>query len=146
MRYRLSRAILTETFQHFRRCGAGRRECQALWISPWRDPAIITTVIHPRHSANPVGFQLDHNWINALWDELGATESGIRVQIHTHPGAAFHSATDDANPISFRTGFLSLVIPNFAMGPIGFDHAYLAELGANGTWREAPISDRLEVI
>src|SRR5690242_12812804 len=98
MRYRVPGQILEETFQNFRRCGAGRRECQGLWISPWHSPSTITAVRHPDHRASPVGFQVEDAWINTLWDELGATECGIRVQVHTHPGAAFHSATDDAYP------------------------------------------------
>jgi hypothetical protein len=146
MLYKVPKAILAETFGHLRRCGDGRRECQALWVGAWRSPTAITKVVHPRHRANAVGFQLDHEWINEFWDELGATECGIRVQVHTHPGAAFHSATDDAYPISFRTGFLSLVIPNFALGPVGFDGAFLAELAPDGKWQEVPIRSHLEIL
>jgi hypothetical protein len=58
---------------------------------------------------------------------------------------AFHSASDDAYPIIHRTGFLSLVIPNFAMGPVGFDDAYLTEIQADGSWQEIPVAERLTV-
>lgn len=36
------------------------------------------------------------------------------AQVHTHPGEAFHSATDDALPMATLVGALSIVIPNFA--------------------------------
>lgn len=92
-----------------------------------------------------VGFQLDSAWLNRFWLDLADTGSGVRVQVHTHPGAAYHSGTDDAFPLINSTGFLSLVIPRFGQGPIGFDEAYLTEIQADGGWRQVSISDRLEV-
>jgi hypothetical protein len=44
-----------------------------------------------------------------------------------------------------QPGFLSLVVPNLAMGPVGFDGAYLAEIGEDGRWREVAIADRFEL-
>jgi hypothetical protein len=58
------------------------------------------------------------------------------VQVHTHGRRAFHSATDDAFPIVQTPGFLSLVLPWFAMGPVGLDDAFLVTLEHGGRWRE----------
>jgi hypothetical protein len=144
--YRVPPAVLRETFAVLRRCGAGCRECQALWVSPWSDPGVITAVVHPVHRARGDGFELDGEWLTTFWGELARTESGVRVQIHTHPGAAFHSPTDDEWPIIHTPGFLSLVIPDFAHGAVGFTGAYLTEIQPEGTWREVrDIADRLEV-
>ncbi len=142
-RYRVPEAVLRETFAELRRCGAGRRECQVLWTSAWADPAMVTKVIHPVHHACGDGFELDGGWLTAFWRELVAARAGVRVQVHTHPGRAFHSATDDAWPIVHTPGFLSLVIPRFALGEVGFQGAYLAELGSDGRWREVRLADRL---
>lgn len=68
---------------------------------------------------------------------------GIRVQVHTHPEEAFHSETDDAFPIIHKPGFLSLVIPNFGLGPTGFENAYLTEIQPDGRWQEVAIPSRL---
>lgn len=141
--YRLARGMLEETFQHFRRCGRGQEECQVLWVSSWSKPEIITKVVHPKHSAHLGGFVLDDRWLSDFWMELGDTNSGIRFQIHTHPEEAFHSETDDDYPIIHKPGFLSLVVPNFGLGPVGFTGAYLAEIQPNGDWREVPIPSRL---
>jgi hypothetical protein len=65
------------------------------------------------------------------------------VQVHTHPKAAFHSLTDDTWPIVHTLGFLSLVVPNFGMGEISFEGAFLAELNANGRFEEVPINRHL---
>jgi hypothetical protein len=142
---RLSRRIVEETFVHFRKCGAGRRECQALWIGPWATPDLITEVVHPKHRAHLDGFVLDDAWISSFWLRLAQENLGVRVQVHTHPYEAFHSATDDAYPIIHTPGFLSLVIPDFATRPIGFANAYLTEIQPDGRWRQAPISERFKV-
>src|SRR4051812_32975161 len=116
MRLRLPSTLLARTFSHFRECGAGQRECQALWVSPWSAPETITQVVHGQHRAHVGGFEVKDAWLHQFWIELARTNCGIRVQVHTHPEEAFHSATDDAYPIVHSTGFLSLVIPNFAQG------------------------------
>jgi len=144
--YHLARGLLDETFRHFRECGYGRDECQALWLSPWSQPNIITKVVHPKHAAHFGGFVLDDAWLDDFWLELGRTKTGIRVQVHTHPGEAFHSRTDDEFPIIHTPGFLSLVIPNFGLGPMGFDEAYLTEIQPEGHWKEVSIASRLVLI
>ena len=141
--FKLPRRILQETFAHFRDCGRGGRECQVLWVSPWDAPSPITKVVHPKHEAHIGGFVLDDRWLTAFWFSLAEENLGIRVQVHTHPGEAFHSPTDDAFPIIHTAGFLSLVIPNFAAGPVGFEDAYLTEIQEDGSWREVAILERL---
>jgi hypothetical protein len=135
--------MLEETFEHFRKCGHGREECQALWISSWNTPETLSRVIHSKHAAHFGGFVLDDAWLNAFWLDLGNTNNGVRVQVHTHPGEAFHSKTDDDFPIIHKPGFLSLVIPNFALGPVGFMDAFLTEIQPNGQWKQVAIESRL---
>jgi hypothetical protein len=141
--YRLPRRMIDETFATFRSCGAGERECKLYWASFWDGPPRLSEVIHPRHRSNRYGVTLDSDWINALWLDLASRGSGVRVQVHTHPGEAFHSETDDAYPLIHEAGFLSLVIPNFATGPVGFSGAYLTEIQGDGSWRKVPIGERL---
>ncbi|MDQ0464702.1 hypothetical protein QO010_002486 [Caulobacter ginsengisoli] len=142
----LPRSILEETFSHFRGCGGGRRECQALWLSPWDTPQTITKVVHPKHTAHAAAFVLDDRWLNDFWMSLARENLGIRFQVHTHPGAAFHSPTDDAFPIIHTVGFLSLVIPNFGLGRVGFEDAYLTEIQEDGCWRRISIGERIALI
>lgn len=129
-----------------RKCGEGRRECQVLWVSPWRYLNDLTQVVHPRHHAMGDGFDLDGPWLTEFWRQLAIDKTGVRVQVHTHPGRAFHSPTDDAWPVIHVPGFLSLVLPRFALGSIGFDEAYLAEIAPNGTWRRVAIAEKLELV
>jgi hypothetical protein len=145
MRYRLPAALIRETFAVFRQCGGGWRECQVLWTGPWSAPGDITQVVHPHHVARRGGFELDSSWINRFWIDLAREAHGIRVQVHTHPAEAFHSPTDDAYPIVHMPGFLSLVVPNFGVGPERLESTYLAELGHDGRWREVVPGTRLEI-
>ena len=145
-RYQLSHHLLKETFAHFRQCGQGMRECQVLWLSPWSAPDTITKAVHSEHDAKYCGIDVDHQWLHQFWQVLAREKCGVRVQVHTHPHDAFHSETDDAFPFIHTAGFLSLVIPDFAQGPMGFDRTFLAELQKDGQWQEVPISERLLLI
>lgn len=146
MKYQLSQGILAQTFMNLRLCGGGRAECQVLWLSPWDDPSSLTHVIHPIHKAHEGGFDLDTQWLSRFWLGLRDQGLGIRVQVHTHPGSAFHSSIDDKWPILHTTGFLSIVIPNFAKGPIGVSDAFLAERTADGSWHKREANDLLEIV
>lgn len=146
MRYKIPAALFVETFNYLRRCGGGRRECQVLWVSSWAHQELICEAIHPDHLSRAGGFELASGWLSRFWLDLARAGLGIRVQVHTHPAEAFHSRTDDEYPIVHSVGFLSLVIPNFARGPVGFEDAYLAEITPNGDWREVPPGARLEIL
>jgi hypothetical protein len=58
------------------------------------------------------------------------------ADLHTHPTKAFLSCADRARPLSVRSGFYAIVVPDFAAGP------------ARAGWRcyEATGSDWAEVI
>jgi hypothetical protein len=58
-------------------------------------------------------------------------------QIHSHPGAAYHSATDDAFSIVTALGGVSVVLPEFARH--GFDYASSAVYRLVGPGRWLPI-------
>jgi hypothetical protein len=141
----LPHAILDETFRIFRQCGQGTNECQVLWLSSWQAPSLITAAIHSGHSAHAGGFAVDDHWLTRFWQMLADADMGIRVQVHTHPGEAFHSPTDDAFPIIHQPDFLSLVIPSFGLGPVGFENAYLTQINAVGKWVQVPIDKHLRV-
>jgi hypothetical protein len=145
MRYALPQNLLEATFEQFRSCGCGRKECQTLWVGPHAHPHLITDVVHPVHSASPVGFDVDSDWLSDFWMRLASDNLGIRVQCHTHPGAAYHSTTDDEGPILRTEGFLSIVFPRFATGQVGFDEAFLAQV-IEGRFREVRIPDHLEIV
>lgn len=145
MAFFVPQGILAKTFAQLRQCGRGRSECQVWWTSPWKAPDKITSMVHPQHQAHAGGFAVDDAWLSAMWMRLADRGEGVRVQIHTHPGSAFHSTTDDQYPVIHTPGFLSLVIPDFGKGKTGFENAFLAEIGLDGKFREVPIRSRLKI-
>jgi hypothetical protein len=145
-RFVVSQALLDETFRHFRDCGRGLSECQVLWLSPWEAPATITRVVHGRHRAQAAGVEIDNAWLNSFWLELAQIRHGVRVQVHTHPFEAFHSATDDAFPIVHSAEFLSLVIPDFGGSAPSLENSFLAEISATGDWIEVEPDSRLVIV
>ena len=143
--YQLPRRMIEETFAIFRSCGENLRECQLYWLSSWANPLRLVEVAHPKHTSSAYSLSIESRWISTFWDDLSSRGLCVRVQVHTHPFEAFHSPTDDAYPLLGDAGFLSLVIPDFAMGPVGFDRAYLTEIQPDGGWRQVAINERLLV-
>lgn len=137
--------LLDDTYAQLRWCGQRRRECQLYWVSSWRNPHRITRVVHPVHAATMVSVEIDGAWLNGFFLELVKRSECIRVQVHSHPGDAFHSETDDRWPALNVPGFLSLVIPNFAAGAVGLTGAYLAEQDAIGAWKQSSPRARIRI-
>ena len=138
-------SLLEDTYLQLRACGQQRRECHLFWIASCRDPHHITRVVHPRHIATSVSIEIDTDWLNSFFLELADRRECIRVQVHSHPGAAFHSGTDDSWPAVRMRGYLSLVVPNFATGEPDLDGAYLAEQDENGSWLEGDVKERVRI-
>ena len=143
---RLDIGVLARAFENLRRCGAGRRECIVYLTGPVDAPDVVDGVVHPRHSASAAGYDLDSDAIAGLWRDLARSGRSVRVQVHTHPGTAYHSSRDDALALVHTPGFLSLVIPDFALGTVGFDGAFLAERSNDGRWVGVPIPERLAAV
>jgi len=144
--YSIPTSLLDDTFRQLRDCGRGQAECQVLWVSPWAAPESINTVVHSKHLARISGFELDSPWINSFWTEISKNQLGVRCQVHSHPGRAYHSLTDDEWPVIHTAGFLSLVVPNFGTGRVCFEGAYLAELLSDGSWQEVPPCKRFKIV
>jgi hypothetical protein len=108
-------------------------------------PDLVDGQDHPAHRRSPVEYEIDNGWLTRYWFRLARERRAVRAQIHTHPGMAFHSATDDQFPVVSQPGFISIVIPNFAMGTVSFDDAWVGRLEANGRWRAIAVDTAIEI-
>lgn len=133
----VSSGIITETFRILSTCGSGKKECVAYWTGTAGD-GFVDRVEHPTHSSSRGGYNIDDRWLTQFWSALGQRQRSVKAQVHTHPGEAFHSAIDDAWPIVSQQGFVSIVIPNFALGAVTLDDAWIGCLGADGKWEQLP--------
>lgn len=140
----LAPAVWLETLGCLRECGRNEAECVVFWTSSLAMPDRVDQVLHPRHTKTPYFYEVDSNWLARLAVELHAARRSVRLQVHTHAGRAFHSRTDDENPLVTTPGFLSLVIPRFARPPIDPSSLFLAKLQSNGAWKEVAVWDHLK--
>jgi proteasome lid subunit RPN8/RPN11 len=101
--------------------GRKHREAVALWAGIREgDSFYVKRTIIPVQSAS----SFEDGLIYVVKGEelhrisLDLFDSGMQLiaQIHSHPGEAYHSDTDDAYPIVTVAGGISIVVPNFATG------------------------------
>lgn len=132
---RLASNIVTGSLDVLRSCGRGACECVVYWTGPAGED-VADAVEHPVHLRSAFGYEIDSNWLTQFWKRLAAAGRSVKAQVHTHPGEAFHSATDDRWPIVSQVGFLSIVIPDFAAGESTLDRAWIGRLQPNGRWQQ----------
>src|SRR5438445_6068139 len=132
---KVAQTIVAETFTSLRVCGARRYECVAFWTGPAAATDLVDRCDHPKHTRSPGGYQIDDDWLTAYWFRLAREHQSIRAQLHTHPGEAFHSRTDDCWPVIAQPGFVSIVIPDFATGPESFSSAWVVSMDSRGAWK-----------
>lgn len=145
MKLALHGEVLGHSFEHLRSCGGGHEECVVLWVGPSDRDGYVDEVVVPRHTASAVHYDIDPAWIGEFWLDLAARKRTVRCQVHTHPGRAYHSSRDDALALVHTPGYLSLVLPRFATGPIGLDESFLAVRRDNGGWSTLEPSEAIEV-
>jgi hypothetical protein len=131
---RLPWAVLDGSFGQLRECGAGRAECVLYRCASLDEPDLLTRAVHPGHRAGYGGYEVDSAWVTQFFLDLRRARETVRVQVHTHPGEAGHSWTDDQFYLVSAAGFLSLVIPGFAAGPAGLGGTALVRMQPDGTW------------
>ena len=56
------------------------------------------------------------------------------AQIHSHPGVAYHSDTDDRYPIVDTVGGISIVAPNFASNVTALTQCAIYRLSTYASW------------
>lgn len=134
---RLADGLLNETFRTLRECGRAECECAVFWTGPSNE-AVADALEHPLHTRSPFGYEVESNWLTQFWKRLAKSRRSVKVQIHSHPAEAFHSASDDQWPVVSQAGFISIVIPNFASGEPTLLRAWVGRLDADGKWRRLP--------
>lgn len=151
-RFRVQASTVRETEGAIRAAGLDGYELFALW-SGMRDGD--TFLVADVHVPRQVSYKLDTGLcvrvdgpeLHRLNVWLYEARQVVGVQIHSHPGDAYHSETDDAYPIATLDGSLSIVLPSFGCDGFGSPEiaAYRLERGG---WRTLadPLSELIEVV
>jgi hypothetical protein len=68
----------------------------------------------------------------------------LAAQIHAHPGSAYHSDADDALALVRLPGSLSIVVPDFARGPLRRRRWSVHRRNLDGSW--SPLPSDIELV
>lgn len=110
----IPKTVIFETESHLRKHALVNEEGMVVWSGVVeRDTRVVRTCLHPRQSCTVISVNVpveEAQQINAALHEKGEI---LLAQVHSHPGDAFHSHTDDNFAITFTLGFISIVVPFF---------------------------------
>jgi Prokaryotic homologs of the JAB domain len=126
-------------YKHLREAGAHGVEAVGLFYGVQQEEIFeITDTLIPEQKS----YRTEHGLLYMVPGEelyrlnVWAYEKSVRLiaQVHSHPQEAFHSETDDDYPIMTTTGGYSIVIPDFAEGPIDFKFWEVYQLMPEKGW------------
>ena len=136
--YVVPQRILAESADLLRSLSDGVRESVVLWAGIERaSTAEVRRVVVPRHRASRLRFDVPIEERLEIAQQLAESGERLLAQLHTHPGRAFHSPTDDRLALPRHTGAISIVVADFGAawdGDLG-KASVNRHLGA-GRWRE----------
>ena len=137
-KYLVSRNILVESAGLLRSLSGGARESVVLWAGTVQGrEAIVRRILVPRQLASAKHFDVPLDERLRIAQQFANSGEKLLVQLHTHPGQAFHSPVDDRLALPRHTGALSIVVEDFAAKW----HGDLHQVSVNrhlgeGVWRE----------
>jgi hypothetical protein len=137
LRFVLPAAVVAETKAHLKAKGAIGHEGVVLWRGSFEPPRITAAII-PEQQTGPGRFIVPLAERQRIARSFAGTGEMIVAQVHSHPGAAFHSPTDDAEAIPRRAGSYSLVIADFGHRAGLLDGAALFQLSDASRWEQIP--------
>lgn len=128
-------------YTHLRRAGNQRVEGVALFAGKETgDDFHVENTVVPKQQAmrleSGLLYAVGSDELHRLNVWLYENKKSLIAQIHSHPTEAYHSDTDDAFPIVATVGGFSIVVPDFAMGPIDIDLWAVYRLSSKSIWVE----------
>lgn len=141
--------VLETTVEFLRACGRERYEAVVLWtgVVDIEDRGYVLAELIPRQigyrGADGVAVSIPGEEITRILMNLPRGEM-ILCRVHSHPGRAYHSPTDDLNRLLSHVGAISIVVPDFAREPLDLRRCSVNELDAQHRWRELSRAETLE--
>ncbi len=136
--------ILRETEAYLRKHGRKGCEGMVLWsgVKHINNEANIKSCIHPQQDCTAISYWVPLEESQKINIILEHKEEVVIAQVHSHPGVAFHSSTDDRFPATFTIGFFSIVVPEFCRNRLTFlSECEIWEHIGLGKWRKLSIKE-----
>lgn len=140
--YTIPSSVITNSRETLLIAGREGLEGVVLWIGERHATHVeILSEYVPRQ----IAYRSDHGVAVQIPDEeialiIARLPEGLAVacRVHSHPGEAYHSSTDDLNALLSHAGAISIVVAHFARDEIRLEHCSVNELGQDFRWRELP--------
>ncbi len=112
---------------------------------------MVTQAFIPRQHAltdtrSRVGVAIDGDELFRLNVWLHKVGLQLIAQIHSHPGSAYHSSTDDDMSVVTRVGALSIVVPDFAAGAFELSAISVHRLSKVGNWKKLSKKEKTQLL
>ena len=135
MTLHLDAGLFEQAREFFEDRGSHGLEGTAMIAGP--TPRLVIPDHFARRTTYGVSVELTTQGQWELAAALGSDETYV-ARIHSHPGEAFHSSTDDRNPVITFDGAISIVVPYFGLGlRHGLGPCAVLRL-TDGTWQDMP--------
>lgn len=146
--YAVPQHILDESRAFLYMRGLAGCEGTALWVGqPSGNTVMLTRLFVPEQvcvqTEEGVAVYLTEKAHYTLTDSLDESER-FYARIHSHPGTAYHSETDDANAVLTHRGAISIVVPDFAVEPIDLARCAVYRLEHGQGWLRLSAHDIAE--
>ena len=136
---------IVETVERLRSLSSGVSESVVLWLATRGDElCIVQTVLVPIYDAGLDYFVIPPDGIQDILKRCRRDGVFVAAQVHTHPGAAFHSEADNELAVIRHKNALSFVLPDFAANiePSEFSiAAQLFRLSEANEWSFVPAGE-----
>lgn len=130
-------SVFDDTIRSLQAAGRYGVECIVVWAGlPVADYFYVDTVYCPHQFATAVGARVASEDVGEMYKNMHLSGRTAIAQVHSHPGEAFHSHTDDDFSIVTRCGALSLVVPDFGFGEAADIKHWAAFRLRNSGWEE----------
>jgi len=86
------------------------------------------------HALDTGIIRFDGRYFGALWERCRSVALEVVADVHTHPGAAYQSPSDQAHPMIACAGHIALILPNFAMPPVRVAEVGIYRYLGNKQW------------
>ncbi len=144
--YDIPLPVLEATDQVMRRFGRENRECYVWWGGYFTSDAEaqVLSVLYPRDRTSFGRVHLKLPTLEKMHRVLRSRDQILLIELHTHPpGAGGQNEVDAAHPAAPYSGFISIVVPDFAFPHLhDLRNTYVYEYIGNLRWRQI---DRSEI-
>lgn len=142
----IPRTLYLNTMRELRARSAGWRESAAIWSGSIENDKWTASTLHLHHQmgspdSGPLFLELTQVSKFQLYQRLQPRGEQLIALIHTHPaGWVELSKIDQANQLSSRVGFWSLVVPHYGNEPWEIETIGIHERCPIG-WRQLPVNE-----